>query len=83
MGMLDLLPAVSTPLLAGRAATAELFGVLKKFMSQRRVILDRRRRNIMEKSLPRELLEPLAAGHLCDSEYLELMRLMTLRIPRS
>ncbi len=38
LGMLDLLPAATTPLLAGKAATAELFGVMKKGTSQRRVL---------------------------------------------
>ncbi len=50
--------------------------MLKKDWSQRRVILDRRRWNIVENSLPRALLELLAAGQLGDGEYLELVRLM-------
>ncbi len=50
LGMLELLTAARTPMIGGRPAVAELFGVLKKGTDLRRVILDRRHRNAMEKS---------------------------------
>ena len=63
-GMLTLGPGARTPVLRAEAAVAALFGVAKKGSDKLRVILDRRRRNAMEKSLPRVLSEALAAGPL-------------------
>lgn len=54
-GMLELLTPSSTPTFHGRPATAEFFGVLKEATEIRQQILDRRRRNDVEKSL--ELLD--------------------------
>jgi hypothetical protein len=81
VGMLALAPASSTAVLAGRAATAELFGVSKKDTPQLRVILDRRPRNCMEKSLGRVLSERLLDGKLAPDVYHHLVRLLALPHP--
>ncbi len=79
--MLELLEAACTPMIGGRPVVAELFFALEKGADLRRVILDRRRRSAMEKSLSRIFGELLAAGALEDEEYLQLMRLATLPHP--
>ena len=79
--MLSLVPGAGLPQIGGKPATAGFFGVLKKASSLLRVILDRRRRNIMEKSLCRLFLELRADEVITAEEYQELVRLITLPHP--
>ena len=81
LGMLSLLPLDSTPRVGGVRAVSSLFGVEKKGSDALRVILDRRRRNIMERSLERVITEAHAAGELDDDLLLHLLRLSALPHP--
>ncbi|MBM4022198.1 MAG: hypothetical protein FJ284_08145 [Planctomycetes bacterium] len=81
VGMLKLLDPRSTPVVAGVRASAALFGVAKKDSELLRVILDRRRRNCMEKSLDRVITEMYESGQLDDDTFLHLLRLVTLPHP--
>ncbi len=78
LGMLELLEAAQTPMIVGRPAVAELFGVLKRGTDQRRVIFDRRRRKATEKSLPGSSRSFWPLERLRTRSILQLMRLVTL-----
>jgi hypothetical protein len=81
LGMLELLHPSSTPSIGGKPAAAELFGVPKKGSELRRVILDRRRRNAMEKPLDRVLTELAVRGELDEDTLHHLLRLSVLPHP--
>ena len=81
LSMLELMLPSTTPCLAGRAATSQFFGVAKKDSQLLRVILDRRPRNCMEKTLHRVLVERLLDGRLAPDVFHHLVRLLALPHP--
>ena len=80
-GMLDFIPVDRVPVLHGCPTFAGLFGVTKKASPMLRLIVDRRRQNAAERSLPEVVAEALLRQGASAERSAEVLRL--LRLPHA
>ena len=75
IGLIDLVPSDRVVHIGGKPVRAGLFGVAKKLTSSLRVIVDRRRRNSVEKRLGRVLAELALSTDMDSYRHADLQRL--------